>query len=103
MKASRINRFTSLMTVAFMMSGPAFALNDLWDVNGSNTAGYILNLTNTTVTVSAGTLTRAAAGDNDSSASIVNGGTLILANTAAKSTSRHQGTKDFSGEPFLME
>lgn len=100
MKASRINRFTSLMTVAFMMSGPAFALNDQWDVNGSNTAGCILNLTNTTVTVSAGTLTRAAAGDNDSSASIVNGGRH---SDSCQRHLRRQGTLDFSGEPFLME
>jgi hypothetical protein len=37
MKASRMIRFTSLITMAFMMSGPAFALNDHWYVNGCTT------------------------------------------------------------------
>ena len=35
MKPSLFNRFTSLMTVAFLLSGPAFALDFQWDVNGS--------------------------------------------------------------------
>ena len=36
MKPSRFNRFTSLMTVPFLLSGTAFALNYQWDVNGGS-------------------------------------------------------------------
>lgn len=78
----------------------ANAIGGNFNKNGSGAVTLTGLTTFNTVTVSAGTLTRAGSGDNDSSASIVNGGTLILANTAANGTSNvtlNSGTVRLNG------